>query len=72
MATYLGKAQRMSDLNTIATKVSTLYKAEGHPVVYVAIPPQNVSGGVAQIVVTEYRLGATKTTEKRSGARAYP
>ncbi|MCX2565769.1 hypothetical protein OQ496_04770 [Acetobacter suratthaniensis] len=61
IAAYLGKPLRMTDLNTIAAKVSTLYKAEGHPFVYVSIPPQNISGGVVQIVVTEYRLGAVKT-----------
>ncbi|WP_025859897.1 POTRA domain-containing protein [Acetobacter papayae] len=61
MAAYLGKPLRMTDLNTIAAKVGTLYKAEGHPFVYVSIPPQNIGGGVVQIIVTEYRLGAVKT-----------
>ncbi|MBS0967259.1 hypothetical protein JK165_14495, partial [Acetobacter okinawensis] len=28
---------------------------------YVSIPPQNISNGVVQIVVTEYRLGTVKT-----------
>lgn len=65
MAAYLGKPLRMTDLNTIAANVSTLYKAAGHPFVYVSIPPQNISSGVVQIVVTEYRLDAVKIAGNR-------
>lgn len=65
IAAYLGKPLRMTDLNTIAAKVSALYKAEGHPFVYVSIPPQNINDGVVQIIVTEYRLGVVKIAGNR-------
>lgn len=60
MAGRLGKPVRFADLDAIAQAVSTLYKANGRPFVYVTIPPQNVGGGVVQMVVTEYRLGAVR------------
>lgn len=62
LSAYLGKPLTISDLNTISLDTSAFYKKNGHPFVYVIVPPQNVSAGIVQIVVTEYRLGALNIT----------
>ncbi|GBR10107.1 ShlB/FhaC/HecB family hemolysin secretion/activation protein [Asaia siamensis] len=61
----LGKPVTFDDLNTIARQVDTLYRRKGHPFVTLTIPPQNVSNGIIQILVTEYRLGAVRTQGNR-------
>ncbi|MBB2188347.1 ShlB/FhaC/HecB family hemolysin secretion/activation protein, partial [Gluconacetobacter liquefaciens] len=65
MAARLGRPLSFADLNAIAQRVSQLYRQQGHPFVYVTIPPQNVSGGTVQIVVTEYRLGSVRPQGNR-------
>ncbi|GAA4498498.1 ShlB/FhaC/HecB family hemolysin secretion/activation protein [Gluconacetobacter tumulicola] len=65
LAAYLGKPLKISDLDAIAQETNAFYKKNGHPFVYVIVPPQNISSGTVQIVVTEYRLGALKVTGNR-------
>ena len=65
MRAYLGKSLRLADLNTIARTTSAFYRTHGHPFVYVTIPPQNISTGVVQVIVTEYRLGTMTISGNR-------
>jgi hemolysin activation/secretion protein len=59
---YLGRPASFATLNAIARAVSDWYRRHDHPFVFVNIPPQNVSAGVIQIVVTEYRIETVKVS----------
>nr|WP_294917076.1 ShlB/FhaC/HecB family hemolysin secretion/activation protein [uncultured Neokomagataea sp.] len=59
---FLGKPVSISKLNAIAKSVNDFYAGHGRPFVYVSIPPQNISTGIVQMVVTEYRLGEIKVS----------
>ncbi|NVN06766.1 ShlB/FhaC/HecB family hemolysin secretion/activation protein [Asaia spathodeae] len=65
LSAHLGKPATFADLNAIARQVDAFYRSEGHPFVTLTIPPQNVSNGVIQILVTEYRLGEVRTKGNR-------
>ncbi|GAB6855838.1 ShlB/FhaC/HecB family hemolysin secretion/activation protein [Asaia astilbis] len=65
LSAHLGKPVTFADLNAIARQVDAFYRSKGHPFVTFTIPPQNVSNGVIQILVTEYRLGEVRTKGNR-------
>jgi hemolysin activation/secretion protein len=50
----------MGDLDMIAQIVTGWYKDHDQPFMSVTIPPQNITGGAVQIVVSQYRIGAVK------------
>ncbi len=58
----LGKPLTLAGLDAAAATVTAWYRAHGRPFVDVAVPPQNISSGVVQIVVVEYRVGAVSVT----------
>ena len=60
MAELIGKPVSLANLDNIKAKTSTWLRAHQHPFVDVSIPPQNISQGVVQVVVTEYRLRHVK------------
>ena len=57
---FLGKPLRQGDLQRITTTVANWYKTNNRPFVDVAFPEQNISKGVVQVVVTEFRLGEVR------------
>jgi hemolysin activation/secretion protein len=62
---FLGKPATLADLARIAAITRAWYKSQRRPFVDVTVPPQNISGGVVQIVVTEYRLGKIEVSGNR-------
>jgi hemolysin activation/secretion protein len=62
---FLGRPTSIADLQRIAAIASDWYRGHGRPFVMVDIPPQNISGGVVQVVVAEYRLGQVAVTGNR-------
>ena len=60
LAAYLGRPVTFSSLNAIVQATNAWYRQHGHPFVSVSVPPQNVSSGVIQVVVTEYRVGTVR------------
>lgn len=54
---YLGQPIRAEMITDLRLAVMTAYARAGRPFVYVLVPPQDVSNGVLQVVVTESRLG---------------
>ena len=54
---YVGRPLRLSDLEEIREAVRSWYIERGKPFLDVTAPPQNVTSGVVQVVVTRYRLG---------------
>ena len=67
VAPYVGRPLRLSDLDEIRALARARYVRQGKPFLDVSAPPQNVTSGVVQIVVTQYRLGAVSV----SGARHF-
>jgi hemolysin activation/secretion protein len=53
---FLGRPVTLADLRKIALLTQKWYRAHGRPFVSVTVPPQNISTGVVQVVVTEYRV----------------
>ena len=62
---FLGRPLTFGDLNAIARAVTLWYRAQGHPFMDVAFPEQDISTGVVQGVVTEFRVGAIEVTGNR-------
>lgn len=58
VAPYIGRPLLLSDLDEIRSLARAEYVRAGKPFLDVSAPPQNVTTGVVQIVVTQYRLGA--------------
>lgn len=57
LASFLGKPLRAGDLNRITAIVAAWYQKNNRPFVDVAFPEQDISTGVLQAVVTEFRVG---------------
>ncbi len=62
---YLGHPLTFKGLNEITAKVSAFYKHANHPLVDVIAPEQDVSSGVVQIVVNEFRVGEVRVQGNR-------
>jgi hemolysin activation/secretion protein len=62
---YIGQPLTFKGLNEITSKVSAFYKKANHPLVDVVAPEQDVSTGVIQIVVTEFRVGEVRVQGNR-------
>ncbi|MFM1961102.1 MAG: hypothetical protein RL588_2619 [Pseudomonadota bacterium] len=62
VAPYVGRPLRLSDLDEIREVARSWYIDRGKPFLDVTAPPQNVTSGVVQIVVTRYRLGEVTVT----------
>jgi hemolysin activation/secretion protein len=62
---YIGQPLTFKGLNEITSKVSAFYKKANHPLVDVVAPEQDVSTGVVQIVVNEFRVGEVRVQGNR-------
>ena len=65
MESKLNKPLTFGGINEIISAVRLLYKSHSRPFVDVVTPPQNVSSGILQVVVMEYRVGAIKVSGNR-------
>jgi hemolysin activation/secretion protein len=63
--TYLGRPVTLKTLNEITSKVAAFYKQQNHPLVDVVAPEQDVTSGVVQIVVNEFRVGEVRVKGNR-------
>jgi hemolysin activation/secretion protein len=62
LAPFIGQPLTFAALQDITNRTTAWYRAHGRPFVAVTVPPQNISTGVVQVVVTEYRVGAVNIT----------
>jgi hemolysin activation/secretion protein len=62
---YLGHELKMSDLEAIRTVTINYFRARQKPFVDVSIPPQKITTGVIQVIVTEYKVGRIKVEGAR-------
>jgi hemolysin activation/secretion protein len=58
---FIGKPLSMAAMKQIAADIEQWYRAKGRPFVDVVFPPQDISTGVLQGVVTEFRVGKIRT-----------
>jgi hemolysin activation/secretion protein len=65
LAPFIGRALTFADLQTITRLASDWYRGHGRPFVSVTVPPQNVSSGIVQVVVSEYRVGTVGVSGNR-------
>jgi hemolysin activation/secretion protein len=61
----LDKPLTFKDIDEILSLVRSLYKSHNMPFMDVIAPPQNVSNGILQIVVIQYRVGMVKVSGNR-------
>ena len=67
---FLGRPLTRKLISEIQNAITTVYREAGHGFVSVTIPPQEITGGVLQLRVFEYRVGkitvagATRTPEQ--------
>ena len=54
---YIGKPLTLGGIANIEAAVIVFYRAHNHPLVDVAVPPQDITDGVVQVVVSEYTVG---------------
>jgi hemolysin activation/secretion protein len=62
IANLLGAPISFQGLATLQSAAQSWYESHGRPFVDVTLPPQNISAGIVQIVVTEYHAGAVTVT----------
>ena len=65
MSAYIGQPLTFKGLTEITSKVSAFYKQANHPLVDVIAPEQDVTSGVVQIVVNEFRVGEVRVKGNR-------
>jgi hemolysin activation/secretion protein len=65
MNSYISQPLTFKRLNEITSKVSAFYKRQNHPLVDVIAPEQDVTTGVIQIVVNEFRVGEVRVEGNR-------
>lgn len=65
LESFLGKALRAGDLNRITAVIVAWYQKNNRPFVDVAFPEQDISTGVLQAVVTEFRVGKVEVKGNR-------
>jgi hemolysin activation/secretion protein len=65
LQTFVGKPLTLGALAKIEATVTLYYRLRHHPFVAVAVPRQDVTGGVIQVVVTEYRAGKIRILKNR-------
>jgi hemolysin activation/secretion protein len=65
VSVFLGQPLTFKSLNEITSLVSAFYKQQNHPLVDVVAPAQDVSTGVVQIVVNEFRVGEVRVEGNR-------
>jgi hemolysin activation/secretion protein len=57
---FLGPQKTLDDIEQARAAIQSLYKQNGYPIVVVAIPEQNVIGGIVRLQVVEGRVGRLK------------
>jgi hemolysin activation/secretion protein len=65
VSAYLNHPLTFAGLAEITGKVAAFYKQQHHPLVDVVAPEQDVSAGVIQVVVTEFRVGEVRVQGNR-------
>jgi len=65
MRRYIGRPLSLADLQDITAATTDWLRAHSRPFVSVTVPPQNVTSGVVQIVVSEYRVGTVQVAGNR-------
>jgi hemolysin activation/secretion protein len=65
LAPFLGKPLTLADLDRIRGLATAWMRQHDRPFTDISAPPQNISGGVVQIVVTQYRLGKVEVQGAR-------
>lgn len=62
IAPLIGRPFTLHDITQISQSVVAWYSKKGHALMDVAIPPQNISSGIVQVVVMQYRVGKVRVT----------
>jgi hemolysin activation/secretion protein len=62
IANLLGAPISFQGLATLQRAAQSWYESHGRPFVDITLPPQNISTGIVQIVVTAYHAGAVTVT----------
>jgi hemolysin activation/secretion protein len=67
---YLGQPISRKMIAEVQTRLTQRYRALGYPFVSVFTPEQDISGGVLQFQIVEFRIGAISLDDKDKGRAA--
>ena len=62
---FIGQPVTLAQLDRIDAETTTWLRAHQRPFVDVSVPPQNISSGVIQVVVTQYKLNRVQIAGAR-------
>ena len=62
ISAYINRPLTLNGINKIISSARSFYDKKGYPFTDVAVPPQNVSGGVLQVIAVRYRVGRVSVT----------
>lgn len=65
MSPFLSQQLTMARLKELSFATQKFYRAHGRPFLFVSVPPQNISNGIVQVVVTQYRVGTVRVVGNR-------
>jgi hemolysin activation/secretion protein len=71
LSRFLGRPLSRKLIGEIEAQIAIIYRDAGYPFVNLSTPPQELTGGVLQIRVVEFRLGAVTTPGAKHGDGAY-
>lgn len=60
LKTYIGKPLKLADLRRMAARITEYFRTHDRPAVDVIIPEQNVSYGLLQLAVVEFKVGEVR------------
>jgi hemolysin activation/secretion protein len=71
LAPFVGRPLSAKLIGDVQAAIAKAYRDAGYPFVAVTVPPQEVTSGVLQLQVSEFRYGAVTTTGAVPGSEAY-
>jgi hemolysin activation/secretion protein len=70
-AKFVGKPVSLASLDQMTKAMVLAYRAEGLPVVNIAVPPQDITNGVLQVIAVVGKLGAVSVEGGSKPAASY-
>lgn len=71
LAGYIGQPLSAKLISDMQASVAKAYREAGYPFVAITVPPQEVTSGVVQLQVSEFRYGRVTTKGATPGSDAY-
>jgi hemolysin activation/secretion protein len=71
LAPFIGQPTSQKLISDVQLAIARVYRHASHPFVSVTVPPQEITGGVLQVRVFEFRIGAIKVAGTDAAEEAH-